>query len=356
MEKGYSEKPVAPPKEIINSAIQRESDSKGVHTIKEDIPSSVAQRTRSKKRKLSQISTSSVASKNKGSINISSTPQADNKLNNDQLNVRPNVDVNLSPQRNSNGSDNPLNNGQGHVEPNNDFESILNSEIYQIYCRAEDPLEAAYRISEHNSCVLFKSPKGQSRTEDGLKSICERTLKKLWKEESGETKFERVKKFIDGTIKDEVMGYSLYGESMRAALNYHFTKIQAINPNGYEYFYVRNFKMGHHNRGFEVRHPNVSSEWYRAESYESGRAQRLAQLRVMGITDSTLDQLQLNHYLEKNSTNMKWMDLAQRIINRDCLNNQDLYDPFRLKKVRRREGMFYLRDYFRFTITAHGLN
>ena len=133
---------------------------------------------------------------------------------------------------------------------------------------------------------------------------------------------------------------------MRATLNYYFTKIQVINPNGYEYFYVRHFKMGHHNRRFKVQNRNISSEWYRAVSYESGRAQRLAQLRVMGITDSTLDQLQLNHYLKKNSTNMKWLDLAHRVINGDCLTNQDCLYPSGMGlnsgPFRERDGMFNL--------------
>jgi len=291
-----------------------------------EIPSSVAQRTRSKKRKLCQISTSSVGPRNLESIGNGTG----DKFNNIKANVVPNIE-----------------------------ESILNSEIYQIYWRAEDSWEAQKQISVHRKCVLFETAKYQypiSLTEEEFKSICKSTLKKLWKEESGETKFERLKKFIDGTIKDEVLGHSWQGKSMRAILNYNFTKIQIVNPNGYEYFYVRHFKMGHHNRRFETRHQNVSSKWYRAVSYESGRAQRLAQLRVFGITNSTLDQLQLNHYLTKNSTNMKWSDLALRVINGDCLSNQDyLYGPYSYggKKGLNahpmddpfRQGMFYIAVY-----------
>ena len=72
------------------------------------------------------------------------------------------------------------------------------------------------------------------------------------------------------------------------------TKIQVLNPNGYEYFYVANFKLGHP-RSWERRNENnLFTKWYRAESYESGKAQRLAQLNVLGITDSTLDRIQFN--------------------------------------------------------------
>ena len=253
-----------------------------------------------------------------------------------------NVDVILPPQQNPNG---PGNHGYTHIDPNFDG-AILNSEIYQIYCQAEDALQARMLISGHKNVVYYGSPKGRfwPGTEKNFKRIYETTIKKLWKEESGETKFERVKKFIDGTIKDEVLGHRLQGESMQATLNRYFTKIQVINPNGYEYFYVMNFKMGHHNRRFETPPHNVSSEWYRAVSYESGRAQRLAQLRVMGITDSILDQLQLDHYLTKNSTNMKWSDLAHRVINGDCLKNQDWprEEGLFAYPLYGREGMFYL--------------
>ena len=298
--------------------------------------SSVAQRTRSKKRKLFQISTTSVATRNLESIDLSSKTTGNitgDKLNNVKANIEPNID-----------------------------ESILNSEIYQIYWRAEDSWEAQREISAHKNCVLFETAKGHypiSLTEEGFKSICKSTLQKLWKEDSGETKFKRLKKFIDGTIKDEVLGYTWQGKSMRAILNNEFTKIQIVNPNGYEYFYVRHFKMGHHNRRFGTRHQNVyRAEWYRAVSYESGRAQRLAQLHVLGITKSTLDQLQLNHYLKKNSTNMKWSDLAHRIINGDCLRNQDcLYGGkkgLNGGQFRDCEGMFYIAVYNRL-IMRHNL-
>ena len=305
----------------VNRNLYYENLSKNIASTK-DIPSSVAQGTRSKKRKLCQISTSSVV-RDLDSI--------------------------------GNGTGDNLNNVYANVEPNID-ESILNSEIYQIYWRAEDSWEAQKKISVHRNCVLFETAKGQdpnSMTEEVLKSLCKSSLKKLWKEESGETKFERLKKFIDGTIEDEVLSY------MREIFNYNFTKIQIVNPNGYEYFYVRHFKIGHHNRRFEMRYQNVyRAEWYRAVSYESGKAQRLAQLRVLGITNSTLDQLQLNHYLTKNSTNMKWSDLAHRVINGDCLSNQDcLYGGKKGLNVGPfcgREGMFYLIVY-KSIIVKHNL-
>ena len=304
-----------------------------VKTTKDDIrcpkiTSSIPENTRTKKRKLCEVSTRSAASKNTDSIHSWSSPQATvsdtgDELDNGQATVELSDDEILPPQNQKDGS--------------NIDDSILNSEVYQIYCRAEDPYEAARNIKGYNNCVLFEREVRNCLTEKELKRISEITLSNLWQEKSPSTdsKFDRLKKFIDGTIKDEVLGRSCNGSSMRGVFQFHFTKIQVINPNGYEYFYVRHFKMGHQ---------NGLSKWYRAVSNESGRAQRLAQLNVLGITNSTLDEIQLNHYLTKNSTNIKWLDFANRVINANCLDNQDY---LRRTGSLSDKGMFYLIDYMR---------
>ena len=135
-------------------------------------------------------------------------------------------------------------------------------------------------------------------------------------QELGNSKFERLKNFIDGTIEDEVFGWECQGKSMRMVFRYHFTKILLLNQNGYEYFYVANFKLGHRRWAAQE---NLSSRWYRAVSFESGKAQRLAQLNVMGITNSTLDQLQFNHYLTKlfNSKNQDSLIRGDRCLRHD---------------------------------------
>ena len=286
-------------------------------TIKEEIampniPSSSPQNPakKRKRRNESSISTSSAGSKNIDPINISSPPQATgngtkDKSNNDQ------ATGNIS-------SENPLNNSQPHIGSSID-DSILNSEIYQIYCQAEDPGEAMQQIKQLKTCILFKiAIRNFSFSENEFERISKSALSKLWKEDSplADSQFDRLKyfikvtNFINGTIEGNMMGWSGHGKSMQAIFDYCLTKIQILNPNGYEYFYVANFKKG----------PG-SSKWYRAVSSEFGLARRLAQLKVLGITDSTLNQFQFNHYLAKNSTNIKWLDFAQRIINghQDCL-------------------------------------
>ena len=281
----------------------------------------------------------------------SSSPQqaaeTEGESNNSQAS-EPADDKILPTQRNPNGSEDSMNNG--HVDPSID-ESILNSEIYQIYCRAEGPYEAAQKISQHNKCVLFEQARN-GITEEEFKRVSRRTLSKLWQEKAlvKESKFDRLKNFIDGTIKDEVLGRSFDATSMRGVFQYGMTKIQVVNPNGYEYFYVENFKMGHHNRRYKMQNRNddvemvdvevVTSKWYRAVSSESGKAQRLAQLNVLGITNSIMDQIQFNHYLTQNSSKTQLLDFAQRFFNGDCLMNQDCrYNP---RTGFDRKGTFYL--------------
>ena len=289
----------------------------------------------------------SAAPKNIDPINLSSPQQAaknrsgiviKEKLNNDQSSVEPADDVILPTQRNSNDSKDALKNDQSHVESSID-ESILNSEIYQIYCQAEDTYRAAQQIKEHKNCVLFeREPRPFEIPEEEFRRMCKSTLTNLWKHGPGETKFDRLKKFINGTIKHEVLGRNDHGISMHGVFLSHMTKIKILNPDGYEYFYVVNFKMGHP-RDCESRNGNnIFTKWYRAESYESGKAQRLAQLKVLGITDSILDQLQFNHYLTKNSTNIKWLDFAQGILS----GNQDDDCLVRGGPFGGREGMFNL--------------
>ena len=226
------------------------------------------------------------------------------------------------------------------VKPSID-DSILNSEIYKIYCRAEDSFEASRKISEHNNCVLFEYEHQPFISEEQFKRISKKTLSNLWQQEAplAESKFDRLKKFINGAIKNEVLGkWSSHEESMREVFQARMTKIQIVHPDGYEYFYVANFKLGHHRWAAQE---NRFSRWYRAVSSESGKAQRLAQLKVLGITDSIMDQIQFNHYLTQNSSKIQLLDFAHRFINGDCWNNQDCrYNPrtYGLDG----KGMFYL--------------
>ena len=131
--------------------------------------------------------------------------------------------------------------------------------------------------------------------------MSQNTLNKLWKQKPRcESKFDKVKQFVDGRILYLIGGP--YEKNTMGRILYRLTRIEMLISNGYEYWYVANFDKG----------PGAS-KWYRGASYYSSHAKRLAQLNVMGITNSTLDQLQYNHYLSKHTREIKWQDFADDI-------------------------------------------
>ena len=133
-----------------------------------NIPNSAAS-VPAKKRKLS--STSSASSKN-----LDRPTQATRQSSRNQL-----ADV---------GSDHPVKNVQDAVD-----EAILNSEIYKIYCRNEDPKEAIKQIRELKTCIYLYPATRAILAEDALKRESEKTLNKLWKSEPLDgSKFIKIKK------------------------------------------------------------------------------------------------------------------------------------------------------------------
>merc|ERR1719476_129093 len=78
-----------------------------------------------------------------------------------------------------------------------------------------------------------------------------------------------------------------------------FTRIVILIPNAYEVFYVANFEKG-----------CASSKWYRAESSKDHEAHRLAQLNVMGITNTGIDIFHNIHYLKKKTSKEPWFNFA----------------------------------------------
>jgi len=152
--------------------IPRESDSIAVQTIKEEIampnlPSSVAQ-TPAKKRKMSSVSTCSTL-KNTASIDLTS-PQNPNSGDSG---------VNLNNQQSGVGSTaNRLNKTQADLD-----DEILNSQVYKIYCRNEDPKEAMKEIKGLKTCVFFNESTDPFPSEQDFKKASKKCLETLWKME-----------------------------------------------------------------------------------------------------------------------------------------------------------------------------
>ena len=253
--------------------IPRESASIETQTIKEEvamqnIPNSAPQIS-AKKRKLS--STSSASSRN-----LDRPTQATRKSSRNQQ-----ADV---------GSGDHVKNLQNAVD-----EKILNSEIYKIYCQNEDPKEAIKQIRELKTCIYFEKCPQTGLAEDDLKRESEKTLNKLWKlKPVDDSKFIKIKKYVDCEN-----GYNLYNlnDKMRDVFIYRFTKIKMLLSNGYEFWYVSNIEDG----------PGLS-KWYRAESTSQNGVTLLAQLNVMGITESVIQKLQNN--VEREARKIQWFQFA----------------------------------------------
>ena len=330
----------------VQANIPRENQSIAVQTIKQEIampnlPSSTAE-TPAKKRKLSSKSTPNSSRDQvtyeqanvEATVHNSSAPQSisngsgdrlieeqaarklssastlngsRDQLNNQQANAGRTVSNSSAPQSISDRSGDRLNEEQAALD-----DSILNSEIYQIYSRNENSKEAMEQIKKLKTCILFWEP-SQPFPSKGFGFV--KAMDNLWKVEPprfprnsatsnfarGDSKFTRIKEYI----KKDTLDWETC-----LVFRYCYTRIVMFNPDGYEYWYVANFEKG----------PSVS-KWYRAESYNMIEAMRLAQLHVMGIIKATIKKLQFDHYKNKNvkqkSEKIPWVDFAIDAVKND---------------------------------------
>ena len=282
----------------VQANIPKNSDSIATQTIKEEIrmpntPSSAAQ-IPAKKRKLSSVSTPSVVSPN-----VSPQPlpnSSGDQLSNNQA-VIESVDSSI-PKTVSNRNGDQSNNGRIVLD-----DAILNSEVYQIYCRNEDPKEAMEQIRQLKSFVDCWEPTKPFPTEEDFKHACETALDRLWNLEPhlGDSKFDKIKKYVNSNITldqltnsdDKICIKTLFKDRE------YFTAIRLLNPKGYEFFFISNFEQG-------LR----KSKWYLGRSSRVYRDCKLATLKILGIDNATIAKLQFDHYLTKNSTEIKWFDFA----------------------------------------------
>ena len=82
-------------------------------------------------------------------------------------------------------------------------------------------------------------------------------------------------------------------------------------PNGYEEWYVKNFKSG----------PGLS-EWYRGitvpddyfyTGFNNGD-KTIAKLNILGLSNSMINKLHYEYYLFQHSKKVQWLDFAERIV------------------------------------------
>ena len=281
----------------VQANIPRESNSIAVQTIKEEIampnlPSSVAQ-TPAKKRKMSSVSTSCSSASNAATIDLIS-PQ--NPIQNP---IPGESGVNLNNQQvGVESTANRLNKKQAGLD-----DAILNSQVYKIYCRNEDPKEAMKEIKELKTCLCFEESTMPFPTEEVLKKASKKCLDTLWKMEPRlkDSKFTKIKKYTaDGDINYDIYRFD---EEMYKILDTCFTKIEILIPNGYEFWYISNFEKG-----------KGASKWFRADSSIGYQALCLAQLNVMGVTKAAIDKFQYLEHLKQKSEKVPWFDFALKAV------------------------------------------
>ena len=268
-----------------------------------NIPSSSAQ-TLAKKRELSSVSSSSAVPTNLASIEvlpIQPYPSGSGTQTGIQLG---NGQAELLQQSVSNGSGDQMISEKADVD-----DKILNSEVYQIYCRHKDPKEAMKEIRRLKTCLGFELSKKPFPPEEKFKNMCQITLDRLWKLRSGDSKFTQIKKFINEEIDEDQITNSDDEVNVTAVLEDCISLIEILLPNGYEFWCIANFELG----------PG-KSKWYRAESPQLGQGTPLAMLNVLGIKDSTISKLHYDHYLAKNSTKVEWLDFAKELLLYETLN------------------------------------
>ena len=250
-------------------------------------PSSVAQ-TSTKKRKLSSASTLSAPPRNLSSIDVP-LPQQPIQIGTDSA----------ASKSISNGSGDHVNSEEADLD-----DSILNSEVYKIYCRERDPEVAMKKIKELKNCLSFVKSTKPFADEEVFKRACETTLDRLWKfsPHSGDSKFDKIRKFVNQDITLFELSRNSHDELIRIVGHNCFTRIRMLFPNGYVIWYIANFDEG----------PG-KSKWYRVETTESLKGWFLALLNVMGLNNSAISKLHYDHCIGKNSKKREWIDFAKDV-------------------------------------------
>lgn len=199
--------------------------------------------------------------------------------------------------------------------------SILKSEVYKIYKQHKDPREAMKQIKALKNCILFEEAKVPLPTEAELESIFDDALKELWTFSS--TKFMAIQRFIQGAtkeyIKDDYYEGCLSADGkLDDVINDCFTRIKILLPTGIEYWYIKNFENGADGakwyRGFSPSYFIHDDDWaYPGESI----GDRIAVLNIIGLTNSMMNRIYLQHFRVKDSCEPCWYEFAVNFLDQN---------------------------------------
>ena len=180
------------------------------------------------------------------------------------------------------GSDNDSEeDSETDTEAENWMVNVVNSEVYKIYWQEEDPKNAIEKIKKLKNCLLIHEPKTQNNQDidTGVKTIWNFFGLSTPFSKEFSTELKIVKSFVVNQFGD--LG-DKYLDAFKL-ISQCTTTIKMIQPNGYEYWIVKDFEKG---RGI--------SKWYRGHACESVAAENLAFLNLAGITVPAIDLEQLN--------------------------------------------------------------
>jgi len=180
-------------------------------------------------------------------------------------------------------------------------DAILNSEVYKIYCQNENTENAIDQIEKLKNCISIDRS-GYS-TSDDFKQSCDAVLNTLWS--LGSSKSDAIQKLMTGKISNDAIF-----QRIDNVVHRNFIEIKMIQPYGYEYFFVDKFRAGY---GVSKWYRGVSTEpeaWVNPNSNFWCRGEIIAKLNIIGISNSMINRLHYEHYLQKNSKKIFWFDFA----------------------------------------------
>ena len=196
---------------------------------------------------------------------------------------------------------------------------ILNSEVYKIYCRNQDPKEAMKQIKKLKTCVLFEEPKYSLPKEDDLKYGFDSAVENLsWSFYI--SKWETIQRCLEersyGIFHEEVplnINGVMYDYDLDDIFEHCFTRIEILLPNGFEFWLIKNFEYG-----------AGVSKWYRGVSNTISNnrfgepnaqyAEYMAKFNAIGVTNTMIERYHHEDILKENAQKVPWLDFAERIL------------------------------------------
>ena len=187
--------------------------------------------------------------------------------------------------------------------------SILNSEVYKIYCQNKDPKEAMKQIKNMKTCLSFNEPEMTMPKKEVWRKSCEKLLENLWSHGNpAKSKWEQIQAFLDGDIDEYGIFRELLPVTIDGNIEEHyiwniiygsFTRIKIVSPNAIEHWYVENFEGG-----------VGVSKWYRGVGEY---ACTMAVLKIYGLEESVIEKYHYD-FLKNKPTEKTWMEFADTFV------------------------------------------